>query len=208
MKITHLVAALAVLGPATASAANLVVNGGFEDPAIPPGAPYLVDVTPGGWGGRGDVAVQGYAGAVSSGDGSQWFDLNPGVDAGSGISQAISVQAGTTYSFSFLYNGGGGGSTTAIGFLLGFGGQGTLFSGSVSTASMDVYGGTPWARFATTFTPTMTDTVLLFIEPNGAWSGGFIDAVSISAVPEPQTHVLMLAGLGLLGSLARRRARS
>ena len=34
------------------------------------------------------------------------------------------------------------------------------------------------------------------------------DVYTISAVPEPETYALLLAGLGLMGGIARRRARS
>jgi len=32
-----------------------------------------------------------------------------------------------------------------------------------------------------------------------------LDNVSVAAVPEPETYALMLAGLGLLGFMARRK---
>ena len=34
---------------------------------------------------------------------------------------------------------------------------------------------------------------------------GVVETVAVSAVPEPETYALMLAGLGLMGSIARRR---
>jgi hypothetical protein len=34
---------------------------------------------------------------------------------------------------------------------------------------------------------------------------GVVETVSVSAVPEPESYALMLAGLGLMGSIARRR---
>ena len=40
----------------------------------------------------------------------------------------------------------------------------------------------------------------------GASKGFDLDAVSITMVPEPSTYALMLAGLGVMGWLARRRA--
>jgi len=35
----------------------------------------------------------------------------------------------------------------------------------------------------------------------------FAEPLAIGAVPEPQTYVMMLAGLGLMGWVARRRKR-
>jgi PEP-CTERM motif len=37
------------------------------------------------------------------------------------------------------------------------------------------------------------------------WHGFNVGSASVSAVPEPETYALMLAGLGLIGSIARRR---
>jgi len=178
-----------------ASRANLVIGGGFESPIVPQASQYLIYATPTGWSGTGDIVVQGYSGAVSSGDWEQWFDLNPSYDMGTGISQTIFLNAGTTYIFSFLYNGGGGGTTSEISFSL-ISGLETLFSGLVSTASMNVYNGTLWKTYSSTFIPSNSGLDTLSFVPNGSWSGGFIDAVTISVIPEPAT--LLLLGLGAL----------
>jgi hypothetical protein len=42
----------------------------------------------------------------------------------------------------------------------------------------------------------------------GASAGFDLDAVAITAVPEPETYALMLAGLGLVGWMARRQRRN
>ena len=185
-------------------ASNLVVGGDFESPLVPTGQSYILNVTPDGWSGMGDLAIQGYAGSVSSGNGNQWMDLNPGTGAGTGISQTIALQGGTSYRFSFLYNGGGGGSTTDIAFSL-KDGQTNLFSDSVYTGLMNVYGGTPWGYYALDFTPTANASATLAFLPNGSWSGGFIDAVSISAVPIPGAIWLLGSSLACLGVLGKRR---
>lgn len=43
---------------------------------------------------------------------------------------------------------------------------------------------------------------------NGLAGGGYLAAVSVAAVPEPETYALLLAGLGLMGTVARRRSRN
>ena len=177
-------------------------NGGW----VPP---YQLDVQPTGWTGIGDIVTQGYAGSVPSGNGNQWFDLNPDTSAGTGIHQSIAVTGGTTYDFSFLYNGGGGGTTTQISFAIS-----GLLSGSVSTAALNVYGGSAWQAYSSMFTPTTSGSVTLSFLPNGVLSGGFIDAVditpvSVAAVPLPAALPLFatgLAGWGLLGWRRKRKA--
>ncbi len=194
--------ALALVVGNGAFALDLVNGGGFESPVIPTGVPYILNVTPTGWVGTGDLAVQGYAGAMSSGDGNQWFDLNPGINAGTGLSQTIDLLAGVPYTLAFIYNGGGGGSTLQIAYAVTTSAQ-TLLAGTVSTAALDVYSGSQWSSYAGSFvSPTNTTATLSFL-PNGSYSGGFIDAVSVSAVPEPSTAGMML--IACLALFARRR---
>lgn len=204
IQLATAIAALLISGAAHATT-NLVVNGGFESPVISP--PYALDATPAGWTGTGDLVVQGYSGSVNSGDGNQWFDLNPNVNAGTGISQDVSLVAGQSYLFSFIYNGGGGGSTNTISYNIG-----SDLSGSVSTAALNVYGGSPWQTLSTSFISSITGPQTLHFMPNGTWSGGFIDMVQLTtataaAVPEPATWALMLIGFSAIG-LAMRRRRS
>ena len=40
---------------------------------------------------------------------------------------------------------------------------------------------------------------------NGTSGGIYTGAISVTAVPEPETYAMMLAGLAALGFLARRR---
>ncbi|MCK6407196.1 MAG: FxDxF family PEP-CTERM protein [Rhodocyclaceae bacterium] len=43
---------------------------------------------------------------------------------------------------------------------------------------------------------------------DGSAGGSYLAAVSVVAVPEPETYALLLAGLGLMGTVARRRSRN
>jgi hypothetical protein len=65
------------------------------------------------------------------------------------------------------------------------------------------YAGTLAALGATSFTKVGIGG----LDINGASKGFDLDAVAISAVPEPETYALMLAGLGLVGWMARKQRR-
>jgi hypothetical protein len=44
-----------------------------------------------------------------------------------------------------------------------------------------------------------------FIHVTGLGKGSYSGTISVSAVPEAETYVMMLAGVGLMGFVARRR---
>jgi hypothetical protein len=75
--------------------------------------------------------------------------------------------------------------------------------GASDDTSFDLsgYAGTLAILGATSFTKVGIGGLDL----NGASKGFDLDAVSISAVPEPETAAMMLAGLGLVGWIAGRR---
>ena len=53
---------------------------------------------------------------------------------------------------------------------------------------------------------TNTSKALFVFNDNGSADGDYDDmVVSVTAVPEPETYAMMLAGLGLMGAVARRR---
>jgi len=53
---------------------------------------------------------------------------------------------------------------------------------------------------------TQTLTSIVF-SSTGSYSGSpFLAAATVAAVPEPETYALLLAGLGLMGAIARRRS--
>jgi hypothetical protein len=129
----------------------------------------------------------------------------------SSISQQISITAPGAYQLSFWYD-----SRTGNGILpsdtnmltWAFGGN----SGSVLTNWTTDNTGT-WKNFTGIFNfATATPVGLIFAAggPSDSY-GGSLDNVSITAitaVPEPETYAMLLAGLGLVGAIARRRKQN
>lgn len=57
-----------------------------------------------------------------------------------------------------------------------------------------------------TFTSVATGSAGMAVDNQSTYNRAFVmDNLSVSAVPEPETYAMLLAGLGLMGAVARRR---
>ncbi len=168
---------------------NLVVNGGFEQPALQKGAYATVAAGQSfnGWEvvGTGNVSpisgdyAQNGIRFVSHG-GKQWLDLTgPGTNAPAGIQQTIKTQPGATYELAFwVGNVAGGifGTTSTVEVL--------VDGRSLGNATNDkaIPGQLGWGLFKMPVTAASTQTTLIFInrDPRNDNSNGLDD---VSFVP-------------------------
>lgn len=180
--LTAALAAVGALGLTPAMAANIVTNGGFE----------TGDLT--GW--SGTVLSNPYSGVICLGAGSVAegsCELFLGTNgASSTVSQVLGTVAGQSYavSFSFKTDGSGAPNSFSVDF-----GNSSLYNVVNATS-------TTAQTFTFTGSAVGAATALVFNFKNDP-GYFFLDAVSVSAVPEPQTFAL--AAVGLVGLLARRR---
>jgi len=184
--------------PLLASAANLVTNGSFEANAMPNGS-WSIFSNLTGWTGTPNIELRdNVAGAAY--DGLNFVELD--TYANSGMFQDIATTTGAHYTLSFAYSARPGtGNTNDINVLWNGSLVQALAGSNFGSAhnwtlySLDVVGGAGPTSRLTFNAAGVSDSY-----------GGSLDAVSLtSAVPEPQTYALMLAGLGAVFFLARRR---
>jgi choice-of-anchor C domain-containing protein len=189
-----LVSAMLSAGYAQAST-ELVVNGNFESFT---GASFTGYKTVGngqttitGWDVSDtsvDLINNGQYGAISGTSIDMLGTPGPGA-----ISQTLNTVAGQSYTLSFDLSKNPGDSPAL--FVSLNGGSATEYLGSSTI--------TPYTM---NFTATSNATVLKFESAASGYSGAVIDNVSVlAAVPEPETYGMLLAGLGLIGFMARRR---
>jgi hypothetical protein len=185
----------------SASAANLVTNGGFE----------TGDFT--GWSISGPQTSGPYitvlgpfmdAVQLNPYNGSNYF-AGLGFNGSDGtISQTIATTPGTTYAFSYAYFAEPG---TPNDFTASFGGNPVF---SVVNDTSDNTNPITWSQQSYIVTATSTSTVISFTSRNDPDYDG-LDSVSLVAVPEPSALVALfgLAVAGLtFGATRQRRGRA
>jgi hypothetical protein len=214
IKAAAAAAAMAIVGAASAAT---VVNGGFEDPVVAGGYQTFNAISTIGAAGwtvlQGSVDVvktnQGWGTAY---EGAQFLDL---VGTGLPVNEAriqqtlTGLTANTPYQLTFWYRANAGDPLA----------PGDTYQASLrvssSNAPTDVISVTQaqantgtWYSHTYAFTPVGTSANLTFVAlTSGANNNGgiFLDAVSVTPVPEPHEWVMMLAGLGMVGVIASRR---
>jgi hypothetical protein len=197
MKKTLLAALL--LTPLFASAATeLVTNGSFEDKVISNGTWTTVS-TLAGWTGAPNIELRNNV-AGNAFAGKNYVELDTG--GNSSMFQNISTQAGAHYTLSFAYSARPStGDTNDISvywnnaLITTKGGSNATGSHQWQVFNFDVVGGAGSLSQLKFAAAGRSDSL-----------GGSLDAVSVtSAVPEPESYAMLLAGFGLMGLFARRR---
>ena len=203
-------ASLITAGGANA-ATELVVNGSFESNAITTPFAQLSAVT--GWTSSvsGNTAFEIQKGATQGGlsgfnpvaaAGTQYLELN--AERLTSVSQSLATTAGGTYALSFAYSGRPGTPGGASSLM-------NVYWGSTLLTPTALVGTTTgvWQTYSQNVTALGSSTLLRFesIGPASAPTyGSYLDNVSVTtAVPEPESYVMMLLGLGLLGFMVRRK---
>lgn len=205
--IAAIAAAFSLASPAQA---NLLTNGSFEVPTVPPtsftnfptGSSAIT-----GWTVFGPpVSVVGASFAAPffpAQDGIQWLDLTGPTSGGGGVQQAVATTPGQTYNLSF-YLGTGFSTTSTVGILI----NGSLLTTRTNSTPGAVIN---WQQFTIPFTAASASTLIGFgnLDPIGDDSNGLdnvsLDLAAAVAVPEPGTLLLLAPALAAFGFLRRRK---
>ena len=182
------------------SSTNLVANGSFEANVVSSPFVNFSTTTQGisNWIiGVGNVDLVGSLWTAAGGVNS--VDLS-GTRKGE-IHQTLSTVAGQTYQLSFALAGNFQGGPAIKGMSVNIGPNG-LYTFDTTGKSAGNMG---WTTYSKTFVAVSTATTLSFASNTSGAYGPVLDNVAVTAVPEPETFAMLLAGLGMMGMIARRR---
>ena len=163
--------------------------------------PPALNTTPTGWflsSGTVDIIGDGFLYDYLPGNGS-YVDLDGSTAEGATMFRFLNLTGGMTYQLSFDLAGNnvpGGGYPSDI--------VDVSFGSAAGTYTLNPTDG--FATRSLSFTAGGNGSfALLFQNRGGDNVGALLDNVSVTAVPEPETYAMLLAGLGAIGFMRRRR---
>ena len=181
-------------------AQNLVQNGSFEANSQAAGT-WNIYSSLTGWTGSPNIELRNNV-AGSAQDGVNYVEL----DTTRNSSMFQDIVAGGLVELSFWYSARPGtfglfNSTNELDFSFG------SLAGTVLSSASNLSGANQWHRYTGTVDLGGYGAHRLTFAADGYSNsyGGSLDNISVTAVPEPETYAMMLAGLGLMGTIARRR---
>lgn len=179
--------------------ATLLTDGSFESVSIANGSwttLYTSSATSGWISGSAGYEIRNNVAGTAE-DGHVFVELD--TNRNSSISQIVKTTLGQTYNLSFWYAPRAGVSYNSNPIEVLWNGKevGTVSGDGAKSA---------WSEVKYSLTGTGNDTLTFMAVGTSDSYGGSIDNVKLTAaVPEPETYAMLLAGLGLMGTVARRR---
>lgn len=202
-ELLNTISGLVLLLFVSASQANLIVNGGFEDKDVPDGKwKWFSSSEIEGWQGS-NIEIWDSYGSVEAFEGEQLAELNAHPNSTSGpfsIYQTIETSVDALYEVSFAYRARAN-SNEAFSFdVLSFSNE-NLFSDVI-----DDHSKSGWSFFSTQFTAIDAFTTISFTAITTGTVGNFLDDVSVfeisnavAEVPAPGAFMLVLGAVVIMG---------
>ena len=197
MKFSKTIAVASLSLLALTAQAQIVTNGSFED-NLQAGGSWSIYSSLVGWTGMTNIELRNnVSGAAQEGNNYVELDTTNNMS----MKQLVSVGNAGMYELSFWYSAREQRAAGDNGLSFSFG----ALSGSVLENTAGLQSGNDWRNYKG-LVALNGDTELIFSGIGRSNSyGGSLDNVAVTAVPEPETYAMLLAGLGLMGVMVRRR---
>ncbi|MYM67032.1 PEPxxWA-CTERM sorting domain-containing protein [Pseudoduganella sp. FT55W] len=175
---------------------ELLINGSFEQNIQANGTWNVYNNLAGWTGGAYGIELRNNVAGVAA-DGVNFVELD--TTNNSSLSQSVSTVLNKSYTLTFQFQDRPGVTTASQGLEISWGGQ------VVGTVNNSLNGGWQTVSYSLLGNGGMEALSFKAIGTNDSL-GTSLDNISLTtAVPEPETYAMMLAGLGLVGFAARRR---